>query len=56
MTEQGKALLGDGIPDTQIDVREVFGLDIDLKVPAFSKRGDHVPPIDESYLFNHETT
>jgi cobaltochelatase CobS len=31
-------------------------LDIDLKVPAFSKRGDHVPPIDESYLFNHETT
>ena len=56
MTEQGKALLGDGIPDTQIDVREVFALDIDLKVPAFSKRGDHVPPIDESYLFNHETT
>ena len=56
MTEQGKALLGDGIPDTQIDVREVFGLDIDLKVPAFSKRGDHVPLIDESYLFNHETT
>ena len=56
MTEQGKALLGDGIPDTQIDVREVFGLDIDLKGPAFSKRGDHVPPIDESYLFNHETT
>ncbi|MDC0996169.1 AAA family ATPase [Pseudomonadales bacterium] len=56
MTEQGKALLGDGIPDTQIDVREVFGLDIDLKVPAFSKRGDHVPPIDDSYLFNHETT
>ncbi len=56
MTEQGKALLGDGIPDTQIDVREVFGLDIDLKVPAFSQRGDHVPPIDESYLFNHETT
>ena len=56
MTEQGKALLGDGIPDTQIDGREVFGWDIDLKVPAFSKRGDHVPPIDESYLFNHETT
>jgi len=56
MTEQGSALLGDGIPDTQIDVRETFGLDIDLKVPAFSQRGDHVPPIDESYLFNHETT
>lgn len=56
MTEQGNALEGDGIPDTQVDVREVFGLDVDLKVPAFSKRGDHVPPIDETYLFNHETT
>ena len=56
MTEQGNALVGDGIPDTQVDVREVFGLDIDLKVPAFSQRGDHVPPIDKTYLFNHETT
>ena len=56
MTEQGNALEGDGIPDTQVDVREVFGLDVDLKVPAFSQRGDHVPQIDETYLFNHETT
>lgn len=56
MKEQGNALLGDGIPDTQVDVREVFGLDVDLKVPAFSQRGDHVPLIDETYLFNHETT
>jgi cobaltochelatase CobS len=56
MTEQGNALEGDGIPDTQVDVREVFGLDVDLKVPAFSQRGDHVPLIDETYLFNHETT
>jgi len=56
MTEKGNALLGDGIPDTQVDVREVFGLDVDLKVPAFSQSGDHVPPIDESYLFDHETT
>ncbi|MEX2327619.1 MAG: cobaltochelatase subunit CobS, partial [Pseudomonadales bacterium] len=42
--------------DTRIDVREAFGLDVDLKVPAFSRGSDHVPIIDNSYLFNHETT
>ncbi|MFN3239833.1 MAG: cobaltochelatase subunit CobS [Pseudomonadales bacterium] len=43
-------------PDTELDVREVFGLDVDLKVPAFSQRSEHVPPVDDSYLFDHETT
>ncbi len=45
-----------GIPDTEVDVREVFGLDVDLKVPAFSEPSEHVPEFDESYLFDHETT
>ena len=56
MTEEIGALEGDGIPDTEVDVRETFGLDVDLKVPAFSQSSDHVPPVDENYLFNHETT
>lgn len=56
MTQQGNALEGSGIPDTEVDVRETFGLDIDLMVPAFSAVSDHVPAIDPSYLFNHETT
>ena len=56
MTEKIGALEGDGIPDTEVDVREAFGLDVDLKVPAFSEPSDQVPPIDENYLFNHETT
>jgi len=56
MVEKAGALEGSGIPDTEIDVREVFGLDINLKVPAFSARSEHVPNVDDSYLFNHETT
>ena len=56
MTEYGRALEGSGIPDIQVDVRETFGLDVDLKVPGFSEPSDHVPNIDDSYLFNHETT
>tara|TARA_R110002072_G_scaffold59158_5_gene150763 strand:+ start:34339 stop:35319 length:981 start_codon:yes stop_codon:yes gene_type:complete len=43
-------------PDTEVNVRDVFGLDVDLTVPAFSDVTEHVPTIDPSYLFDHETT
>lgn len=56
MTKHGNALEGSGFPDITVDVRETFGLDIDLKVPAFSAVSDHVPQTDDSYIFNHETT
>jgi cobaltochelatase CobS len=56
MTEQQGALEGAGIPDTEISVREAFGLDVDLTVPAFSTPSEHVPAIDDTYLFNKETT
>ena len=56
MAEKPGALEGEGVPDSEIDVREVFGLDIDLKSPAFREKSDHVPEIDHSYLFDRETT
>ena len=43
-------------PDTEIRVRETFGLDVDLTVPAFSTRTEHVPEVDDSYHFDRETT
>jgi cobaltochelatase CobS len=43
-------------PDHQVSVREVFGIDVDLMVPAFSEREDHVPEIDAVYRFNPEVT
>jgi cobaltochelatase CobS len=43
-------------PDKEVDVRETFGVDIDMKVPAFSERDPHVPDIDEAYKFDPETT
>jgi cobaltochelatase CobS len=49
-------VIDSGIPDTEIDVREVFGIDVDLKVPAFSQPSEHVPTRDDTYLFNRETT
>ncbi len=43
-------------PDTEIAVREVFGIDSDLRVPAFSKSSEYVPELDSAYLFDRETT
>ena len=43
-------------PDTQINAREVFGVDIDMTVPAFSERSEYVPDFDDDYLFDKQTT
>ena len=43
-------------PDLMVSVRDVFGIDSDLKVPAFSERDDHVPEVDHAYRFNHDVT
>ena len=43
-------------PDIKVNAREVFGVDIDMEVPAFSVRTEHVPEIDNTYRFDKETT
>ena len=43
-------------PDIEIDVRETFGIDIDMKVPAFSEADERVPDLDETYVFDPDTT
>ena len=44
------------LPDTTVSVREVFGIDTDLRVPAYSKGDAYVPDLDPDYLFDRETT
>ena len=43
-------------PDKRVSVRDVFGIDSDLIVPAFSHRDSHVPDLDSAYKFDPETT
>ncbi|NIZ01791.1 cobaltochelatase subunit CobS [Thalassospira lucentensis] len=43
-------------PDTTISVRETFGIDVDMDVPAFSQGSEHVPAIDPTYRFDRDTT
>lgn len=43
-------------PTEMVSVREVFGIDTELKVPAFAERDEHVPDVDASYRFNPAVT
>ncbi|MGF1624849.1 MAG: cobaltochelatase subunit CobS [Alphaproteobacteria bacterium] len=43
-------------PDITIDVRQTFGLDVDMDAPAYSTATEHVPVLDEAYRFDHDTT
>jgi len=44
------------MPDIEISVRQVFGIDSDMVVPAFSVNTELVPDLDESYCFDPDTT
>ena len=44
------------MPDITVSVRELFGIDSDLVVPAYSVADSHVPDIDPDYLFDRPTT
>jgi cobaltochelatase CobS len=43
-------------PDRLISIREVFGIDSAMQVPAFSQSSEHVPEVDAAYRFNPEVT
>jgi cobaltochelatase CobS len=43
-------------PDIEISVEKTFGFESKLKVPAYSKRNEYVPEIDEAYIFDPQTT
>lgn len=43
-------------PTKKISVRDVFGIDSDMEVLAFSEATDRVPEFDSSYVFDHDTT
>jgi cobaltochelatase CobS len=43
-------------PDMKVSVRQDFGIDSDLEVPAFSQAEQHVPDFDPDYLFDRDTT
>ena len=57
MTTEPQGLDPAAMPDLTVDVRETFGIDAKMRVPAFSRRNDeYVPEHDPAYRFDRETT
>jgi cobaltochelatase CobS len=44
------------LPDMKVSVRQVFGIDSNLEVPAYSEPESHVPDTDADYVFDRDTT
>ena len=44
------------LPDSVKSAKDLFGLTVDWRVPAFSKPSAHVPEIDPNYRFDPATT
>ena len=43
-------------PDSEMSIRDTFGLDMDGTVPAFSEASSYAPDLDNSYQFDPQTT
>ena len=43
-------------PDIKISVNQIFGIDTEMKVDAFSKKNEYVPEVDSNYKFDRDTT
>jgi cobaltochelatase CobS len=43
-------------PDREVSVRELFGINIDMMVPAFSEADERTPDVDDAYVFDADTT
>ena len=45
-----------GLPDMKVSIRQLFGFDSDMEVPAYSEPDEHVPDVDQDYRFDKPTT
>ncbi len=56
MVTASETLSNYALPDSTVQAREAFGIDLEMEVPAFSEPSEHVPDRDEAYVFDPETT
>ncbi|MEM8838683.1 MAG: cobaltochelatase subunit CobS [Pseudomonadota bacterium] len=44
------------LPDTEVSVSDLFGIETNMVVPAYSEANEYVPELDPDYLFDRQTT
>lgn len=42
--------------DTTFSAKKLFNIDLNWEIPGFKERSEHVPDVDENYVFDLETT
>ncbi len=45
-----------GLPDMKVSIRQTFGFDSEMDVPAYSEPNEYVPEVDTDYRFDKQTT
>jgi cobaltochelatase CobS len=45
-----------GLPDMKVSIRQTFGFDSEMEVPAYSEPNEYVPDVDADYRFDKSTT
>jgi cobaltochelatase CobS len=45
-----------GLPDMKVSIRQTFGFDSDMEIPAYSEPNEYVPEVDTDYRFDKQTT
>ena len=56
MSFEARNGMSENLPDKKVSARDVFKIDIDMEVPAFSEPNEYVPDFDPDYLFDKDTT
>lgn len=45
-----------GVPDSEMSARDALGINSDIRVPAFAKRTEYVPDVDDAYRFDRDVS
>ena len=45
-----------GLPDMKVSIRQTFGFDSEMEIPAYSEPNEYVPEVDTDYRFDKQTT
>ena len=56
MNKTNKNIKFESVPDIEINIKEVFGVECTFKVFGFQSSNDYVPAIDKNYKFDPDTT
>jgi cobaltochelatase CobS len=56
MSAKSNGVQGAGLPTKKMSVSQLFGFESNMQVMGYAETSEHVPDLDQDYLFNKDTT